>query len=171
MTRRRPAPLLDPAQASFFDRREEPLPLANFGQQVRLVLAETLAAARDEQGMDRHAVAAAMNRAMGEASEGEGREITKRMLDAYAAPSATDWRFPLEALPALYRATGDDRLLKLTMAACGQKIVPDEAAAFGELMVIQLQKREINEKEKQILKRLPRGALEWAQREMTRGRK
>ena len=172
MTRRRPAPLLpDPAQASFFERREEPLPLADFGQQVRLVLAETLAAARDERGMDRFAVAAAMNRAMGEASEGEGREVTKRMLDAYASPSSTDHGFPLAKLPALYRATGDDRLLKLTMAACGQKIVPAEAAALGELMVLELQERELRERKEKLRKALPAGALEWAAREVSRGRK
>ena len=168
MTRRRPSPLLgDPAQSSFFER-EEALPLADFGQQVRTVLADMLTRARDERGMDRHAVAAEMNRVAG---DGEGREITKRMLDAYAAPSATDWRFPLEALPALYRATGDDALLRLTMAACGQKIVPAEAAVLGELMVLQLQKRDLAAKEEQLRKRLPAGALEWAHREMGRGRK
>lgn len=168
MTRRRPSPLIDPAQPSFFDRREEPLPPAEFGQRVRSVLAEMLARARDERGMDRHAVAAEMNRVMG---DGEGREITKRMLDAYAAPSATDWRFPLEALPALWMATGDDALLRLTMAACGQKIVPEEAAALGEMMVLELQERELRERKARLRKVLPKGAIEWAKREVSRGRK
>lgn len=166
MTRRRPAPLLDPAQSSFFDQRAEAVPPAEFGQQVRTVLADTLARARDN-GMDRHAVAAEMNRIAG---DGEGREVTKRMLDAYAAPSAIEWRFPLEALPALYRATGDDALLRLTMSACGQKIVPAEAAALGELMVLELQERELRERKERLRKALPQGALEWAAREVARGK-
>lgn len=168
MTRRRPPPLLDPAQASFFDRREEAVPPGEFGQQVRSVLAEMLARARDERGMDRFAVAAEMNRVIG---DGEGREITKRMLDNYAAPSMAEHRFPLEGLPALWRATGDDALLRLTMAACGQKIVPDEAAALGEMMVLELEKRRIAKQQDELRKRLPDGALEWAQREIARGRK
>jgi hypothetical protein len=169
MPRRRPSSLLgDAAQASFFDRREEAVPLGDFGQQVRTVLADMLTRARDERGMDRHAVAAEMNRIAGDA---EGREVTKRMLDAYAAPSATEWRFPLEALPALYRATGDDALLRLTMTACGQKIVPEEAAALGELMVLQLQEKRIRDRKEALRKALPKGAMEWAQREIARGRK
>lgn len=167
MTRRRPSTLLDHAQASFFDARAESLPPADFGQQVRTVLAEMLARARDERGMDRHAVVAGMNRVLGDG----GREVTKHMLDNYAAPSMDDHRFPLEALPALYAATGDDALLRLTMAACGQKIVPDEAAALGEMMVLELQKQRIAKQQEQLRKRLPAGALEWAQREITRGRK
>jgi len=169
MTRRRPAPLLDPAQSSFFDAREEAVPPAEFGQQVRTVLSEMLTRARDEKGMDRHAVAAEMNRLMGDG--GEAREVTKRMLDAYAAPSAHEWRFPLEALPALYRATGDDALLRLTMAACGQRIVPAEAAALGELMVLELQERRLRERKEALRRSLPEGALDWAAREVARGRK
>lgn len=168
MTRRRSSPLLDQAQASFFDLGAEAVPTGDFGQQVRTVLGEMLARARDERGMDRHAVAAEMNRVMG---DGEGREVTKRMLDAYAAPSATEWRFPLEAMPALYRATGDDALLRLTMAACGQKIVPAEAAVFGELMLVQMEKKRLREREEMLTKALPKGALEWARGEIARGRK
>ena len=167
MTRRRPSTLLDQAQPSFFDARAEAVPPADFGQQVRRVLAEMLARARDDRGMDRHAVVAGMNRALGDG----GREITKHMLDNYAAPSMADHRFPLEALPALYAATGDDALLRLTMAACGQKIVPDEAAALGEMMVLELEKRRIAREQERLRKRLPAGALEWAQRELARGRK
>lgn len=168
MTRRRSSPLLDQAQASFFDLGAEAVPTGDFGQQVRTVLGEMLARARDERGMDRHAVAAEMNRVMG---DGEGREVTKRMLDAYAAPSATEWRFPLEAMPALYRATGDDALLRLTMAACGQKIVPAEAAAFGEYLLLELQEQQVRKRKEEARKRLPPGTIEWAQREITRGRK
>ena len=168
MTRRRPSPLLDPAQPSFFDRREEVIPPGEFGKRVRSVLSEMLTRAREERGMDRHAVVAEMNRLLG---DGEGREVSKHMLDNYAAPSMAAWRFPLEMLPALYRATSDDALLRLTMAACGQKIVPEEAAALGELMVVQLQKRELREREERLRKSLPKGAMEWAAREVSRGRK
>ncbi|WP_431282695.1 hypothetical protein ACQW02_25360 [Humitalea sp. 24SJ18S-53] len=158
-------PVLNRAQGSFFDTAPEPLPLHDFGMEVRSVLAETLAAARDG-GADRHAVAAAMNRLAGD--EGSGREMTKRMLDQYCAPSSTDWRFPLEALPLLHRATGDARLLTLVNSACGQKALPEEAAALGELMLLEMQKRELNERAEALRRRLPKGATEWASREIAR---
>lgn len=163
MTMRRTAP---PEQRSFFDAQPEALPLAEFGQQVRTVLAETLAGARDARGLDRFAVAAEMSRLMGDDSS--GREMTKRMLDNYCAPSGTDWRFPLEALPLLIRATGDTRLLTLTASACGQKVVPAEAAMLGELMVLEMQERDLRQRKKALEKRLPKGALAWAAHEVAR---
>lgn len=157
-----------PHQPSFFDAvPAEPIPLTDFGQQVRTVLAETLASARDQRGLDRHAVAAEMNRLGGDGLD--GREVTKRMLDNWCAPSAADARMPLEALPLLHHATGDGRLLTLLNTACGQKALPAEAAALGELMVIAMQKRELAERERELARRLPQGAREWAARELRRG--
>lgn len=163
MTMRRPAPA---EQRSFFDAPQEVLPLPEFGQQVRMVLAETLATAREVRGMDRFAVAAEMSRLMGD--DGDAREMTKRMLDNYCAPSGLDWRFPLEALPLLVRATGDARLLTLTASACGQKVVPAEAAMLGELMLLEMQERDIRQQKKALEKRLPKGALAWAAHEVSR---
>lgn len=163
MTLRRPSP---PEQRSFFDAAPEALPLAEFGPQVRMLLAETLATARDVRGLDRFAVAAEMSRLMGDDSD--GREITKRMLDNWCAPSALDWRFPLEALPLLIRATGDTRLLTLAASACGQKVVPPEAAMLGELMVLEMQERDLRQRKKALEKRLPKGALAWAANEVSR---
>ncbi|MBX9752283.1 MAG: hypothetical protein K5Q68_22025 [Roseococcus sp.] len=155
-----------PEQRSFFDAAPEALPLHEFGQQVRTLLAETLATAREAHGLDRFAVAAEMSRLMGEDSD--GREVTKRMLDNYCAPSGTDWRFPLEALPLLCRATGDTRLLTLTVQACGMKALPAEAAALGELMLLEMQERELRERKKALEKRLPPGARAWAAAEVAR---
>ncbi|MBX9750465.1 MAG: hypothetical protein K5Q68_12845 [Roseococcus sp.] len=163
MTMRRPSP---PEQRSFFDAVPEALPAREFGQQVRMVLTETLATAREVRGLDRFAVAAEMSRLMGDDSE--GREITKRMLDNYCAPSGTDWRFPLEALPLLCRATGDTRLLTLTAQACGMKALPAEAAALGELMLLEMQERELRERKRELQGRLPKGALAWAAAEVAR---
>lgn len=158
-----------PGQTSFFDAPSpEPLPLHDFGQQVRTVLADTLAAARDA-GMDRHAVAAEMNRLSGD--DREGREITKRMLDSWSAPSVLDTRFPLEALPLLHRATGNGRLLELLNTACGARALPEEAAIFGEIMIAEMQERAARERKQDLARRLPKGAMEWALREMKRGRR
>jgi hypothetical protein len=164
VTYRRPQPL---GQLSFFDAPEV-VPLPAFGQHVRLVLTDTLAKARDVRGLDREAVAAEMSRLQGE--ESTGRKFTKRMLDAYCAPSGTDWRFPLEALPLLHAATGDDRLLNLTATACDQKVVPSEAAGLAELMLLEIQARQIRERRKILERRLPTGAVAWASHEAARRR-
>lgn len=92
--------------------------LRKFGQYVRTCLSDMLDAAR-QNGKDRQAIADEMNRLI---DDPEARTNTKRMLDAYAAVSQTAWRFPLESLPALTMATGDDSLLRLTLTACGYKV-------------------------------------------------
>lgn len=99
--------------------------------------------------MDRHDVAGAMSRLT-------GRDHTKNMLDRYSAPSADDWRFPLEALPALVKATGDYRLLYLVAEACGATV--NVGAEVLDARIARLQ-HEVIERERAIktLRRLRSG--------------
>lgn len=155
-------PSHDPAQASFFDLPQPPVNLPGFGLRLREALVETLAVAREVKGLDRFAVASEMSRL------DPDREISKAMLDRYCAPSAEDWRFPLEALPALIRVTDDARLLTLVAEACDHRVVPSEAAALGELMMLELKEKRIRERKEALKRSLPQGALQWAEREAAR---
>ncbi|TXH34808.1 MAG: hypothetical protein E6Q98_18170 [Rhodospirillaceae bacterium] len=107
---------------------------------VREELADTLARTKEASGgeRDRYAIAAEISRLA-------GRDFTKNMLDRCTAPSAEDWRFPLEALPALIQATGDYHLLDLVAEACGCRVLRREEAwiaEFGSLLAAQKELRD-----------------------------
>jgi hypothetical protein len=162
---RRGGTVSDPAQASFFDAPVPPLAGPELSSRIREGLAEALDHAKENLGRDRYAVATEMSRIM-------GRDNTKNMLDRYTAPSADEWRFPLEALPALVAATGDARLVILVAEASGYKAMPGEATAVAELVTLELQSRAIKKRIAAARKRLPQQALDWAEREAERrGRK
>lgn len=149
-------PHSDPRQPSFFD---QPLRLtgADLAMAIREAVADSLASAKDT-GKDRFAVAVEMSRLA-------ARDVTKNMLDRYCAPSADEWRFPLELLPALVTATGDTRLVTLMAEACGFKALPGEAQAVAELVTLELQQRAISQRIAAAKKSLPAEALAWAERE------
>ncbi len=152
--------IADPAQVSFFDT---PSPVAGpeLSTRLREALAEALASAKETAGRDRYAVAAEMSRLM-------GRDMTKNMLDRYTAPSADEWRFPLEALPALIAATGDTRIVTIIVEACGFKAMPGEATAIAELVALELQSRALKKRIAAARKRMPPPAQEWAEKEAER---
>lgn len=155
---RRPSPhAASPNQPGFFDRPDTILEGAALSTAIREAVSDALAFAK-AQGRDRFAVASDMSRLT-------GRDMTKNMLDRYAAPSADDWRFPLEALPALVKATGDTRLVTLIAEACGFKALPGEATAVAELVTLELQQRAISARIAAAKKNLPQQALDWAERE------
>lgn len=151
----------DPAQVSFFDTSTAPLAGPELSARLREGLAEALAHAKETFGRDRYAVATEMSRLM-------GRDVTKNMLDRYTAPSADEWRFPLEALPALVAATGDARLVTIIAEACGYKAMPGEATAVAELVTLEIQNREIKKRIAAARKRVPQQAIDWAAREAER---
>lgn len=161
MAPRRSATITDPAQVSFFDAPAAPLVGHELSARIREALAETLATAKETLGRDRYAVATEMSRIM-------GRDVTKNMLDRYTAPSAEEWRFPLEALPALVAATGDARIVTIIAEASGYKVMPGEATAVAELVTLELQNRAIKKRIAAARKRLPQTALDWAEREAER---
>ncbi len=156
MVRRRP----DPAQG-FFDLRMPQATLPGLGGRLRDAIAETLVAARD-RGMDRHAVAAEMSRVYPDC------EIGKPTLDKWCAPGAAQWRFPAEALPALVRATGDARALMVIVEACDHRAIPTEAAALGELMILEMQEQQLKARKANLRASLTPEALAWATRETER---
>jgi len=157
---RRSRTVFDPAQRSFFDPPR--VPLAGFGLAVRETLTDVLASAKERLGLDRHDVAAAISRLDPE------REVSKHMLDRFCAPSAAEWRLPAELVPALFHVTEDPRLVMLIAEGCEHKAVPSEAAALGELMVLEIQERRLRERKKALARGLSREAVDWAAREAAR---
>ena len=118
---------------------------------VREALNETISCARRD-GTDRYEIASRISRY-------SGRDMTKATLDRYCAPSAEDWRFPMEALPALIAATGDYRLLDLVAEACGCRVLRGEEAWLAEFGALLVQQREVNERLASYKKHIPGDVL------------
>lgn len=149
------APNPDQLEMTFFTVPETPRSDAgalDLSLVIRDVLVETLSVAT-LHGMDRHDVAAKVSRLT-------NRDMSKNMLDRYTAPSAEDWRFPLEALPALIMATGDYRLLELIAEKCGCRIARGEEALLAEIGALILQERSAKSRLGVLQKNLPDGMLE-----------
>lgn len=126
---------------------------------VRDVLADMLAgASRDRQPLDRFQVAAELSRLT-------GREISRHMLDRYAAPSTEDWRLPLELLPALVLVTGNFRLLEMVAEKCGCKILRGSEAMLTELGGLLMQQETARDRIEFIKDSIPRGVWETLLRE------
>jgi len=124
-----------------------PIPAAVGALDMALRLRETLAAVLHEavdpatgKRMDRVAVSGQLTRLT-------GRDVSKNMLDRYCAPSADDWRFPAELIPALVKATGDYRLLELIAEACEARVVVGAEVWEAELGRIKSLKEELAERE------------------------
>ena len=142
-------------EMSFFTVPETPRNDAgglDISMAVRDALTETLSAAT-LQGMDRHEIGAQVSRL-------SNRDMSKNMLDRYCAPSADEWRFPLEALPALTLATGDYRLLELIAEKCGCRIARGEEAMLAEIGALTLQEKSVKSRLGVLQKSLPTGMLE-----------
>jgi hypothetical protein len=142
-------------ELSFFTVPETPRTEAgglDIALAVRDALTEMLSTA-STQGMDRHAVGAQVSRL-------SNRDMSKNMLDRYCAPSADEWRFPLEALPALTLATGDYRLLELVAEKCGCRITRGEEALLAEIGALTLQEKSVKSRLGVLQKNLPSGMLE-----------
>lgn len=126
------------------------------GMDISLVVRDAIVALlsfASAHGLDRHDVAAQVSRLT-------GRDMSKNMLDRYTAPSADDWRFPLEALPALTLATGDYRLLELVAEKCGCRIARGEEALLAEIGALMLQERSVKSRLGVLQKNLPTGMLD-----------
>lgn len=136
-----------------------PIPPATGALDISLRLRETLVEVlRDaidpatSERMDRIAIAAALTRLT-------GRDVSKNMLDRYCAPSADDWRFPAELIPALVKVTGDYRLLELLTEQCEARVVVGAEVYEAELGRINSLRKDLNEREAYATKmvRLMRG--------------
>lgn len=142
-------------ELSFFEVPPQPKNEAgslDIAMNIREVLVDTLAAA-SSGGMDRHDIAAKVSRL-------SNHDLTKNMLDRYCAPSAAEWRFPAEAIPALVVATGDYRLLEVIAAACGCKVYRGEEAMLAEIGMLTMQQKLVAERLAERRRMLPRSVLD-----------
>lgn len=140
---------------SFFDVPPEPVTDTgglDISQPVREVLSEVLAKA-SARGIDRHEVAAAISRLT-------DRDMSKHMLDRYSAITTEDWRFPLEALPALTKATGDFRLLELIADRCGCRVLRGEEAILAEIGALMLQQNATSNRLELIKSHVPQPVMD-----------
>lgn len=149
---RRPPP--DQLSLNFFE--VPPAPVADAGgQDVAALVRETLSRTLHEtaaRGLDRFEVAALVSRR-------SGRDMTKNMLDRYCA-EAGEWRFPLEALPALTLATGDYRLLERIAEVCGCRLLRGEEAMLAEIGALTLQERATKERLSHIRRHIKEDVME-----------
>lgn len=148
------APAPTQLSLSFFD--VAPPPRGESGaldvaQAVRETLTATLHDAA-RHGHDRFDVATQVSRL-------SGRDMTKNMLDRYTSESG-DWRFPLEALPALAKATGDLRMLELVAERCGCRLLRGEEAMLAEIGALTLQERAAHARLDHIRRAVPDGVME-----------
>lgn len=91
----------------------------NFDAELRALLSEAIASS----GKSREEIAARMERLLG---SDPNYPVSRATLDAWTAPSRTDWRFPLLYLPAFIIATGAHELLEAIARRCGRLVVTDE---------------------------------------------
>ncbi|MFN8702907.1 MAG: hypothetical protein ACK5XB_07265 [Rhodospirillales bacterium] len=152
MTRKR----LDPRQILLGldrDLAAAPMPVSfNWDAELRAALSEAVA----QSGKSRADIAQEMERALGCDPH---YPISVSTLDAWTAPSRTDWRFPLLYLPAFIEATGATWLLARVAAKSGHQVVTGEAAIGAELGAVMAQQEELREKERELRKRLRRGRI------------
>lgn len=106
-------------------------------------LRSALVAAISGSSLSRYQIAARM-------SELVGREITKTMLDAYAAESKEGHRLPAELLPAFCEATGDWRPLIILVEALGGMVLSPKEKAFVQLVKIEREKKRLERRAEQL---------------------
>jgi hypothetical protein len=142
-------------EMSFFDVPPSPAPddgSLDMAREVREILSEVLgrAAAR---GTDRFEISTLISRLT-------DRDISKHMLDRYSSTASEDWRFPLEALPALTQATGDFALLELIAERCGCRVLRGEEAMLAEIGALMLQEKAAKARLETIRKHVPQPVMQ-----------
>lgn len=122
------APRHDPRQATLFDSASS-TPTSgslNFDREWRMALNEAI----EQCGHGRGNIATEMERLLGNDPD---YPVSVALLNAWTAPSKTDYRFPLIYLPAFIRATGAFWLLDRLAGKCGLATVDPELAMIGQL--------------------------------------
>lgn len=143
------------AEMNFFDVPSPPATedgSLDLAREVREILAEVLARSA-ARGVDRFEVSALISRLA-------DREVSKHMLDRYSSTASEDWRFPLEALPALTKATGDFALLELIAARCGCRVLRGEEAMLAEIGALMLQEKAAKSRLETIRKHVPQPVMQ-----------
>ncbi|MCM0018538.1 MAG: hypothetical protein NBV67_00940 [Tagaea sp.] len=143
---RKPA---DPRQIMLgFDADNAPVPAPgslNWDGELRAALGEAIK--RSEKS--RAEIAAEMETLLG---NDPNFPIGVSTIDAWTAPSRTDWRFPLLYLPAFVQATGATWLLARVAGKSGHKIVAGKAAIAAELGSVLAQADELQDRARALRK-------------------
>lgn len=106
-------------------------------------VAHTMAEALKDCAHDRKEVAARMSRFL-------GRVMTEAMLNAYTSEARETHNVSLERAIAFDHATESFRLLALHARKCGAQVVMGNDVLLTEIGRIELQKRELAEREKAL---------------------
>jgi hypothetical protein len=122
----------------------------NWDGELRAALSEAIR----QSDKSRAEIAVAMEDALG---ADPNYPVSVSTLDAWTAPSRTDWRFPLLYLPAFIEATGATWLLARLAGKSGHQVVTGEAAIGAELGAVLAQQDELRAKERALRKRLRGG--------------
>lgn len=139
---------------SFFDVPAAMRPESG-GLDIAVAVRDTLTlmlADAARHGHDRYDVATQISRL-------SGRDMTKNMLDRYTSEGG-DWRFPLEALPALTQATGDHRLLDLVAEKCGCRLARGDEAVLLEIAALEMHERATQARLKAVRSSVPDDVME-----------
>jgi hypothetical protein len=142
MTRKRP----DPRQILMaLDGSRAPAGSLNWDAELRAALSEAISLS----GLSRAEIAAAMEQALGHDPH---YPIGVSTIDAWTAPSRTDWRFPLLYLPAFIEATGATWLLTRVAAKSGHRVVTGKDALGAELGAVLAQQDDLKERARNLRK-------------------
>lgn len=144
----------DPRQAILAldetERTCSPRGSLNFDAELRAALAEAIKAS----GKSRSEIAAEMEDLLG---SDPSYPISVSTLDAWTAPSRTDWRFPLLYLPAFIQATSAIWLLARLAEKCGHKVISGSDADHAELGSVVAQQEQLKKRERDLRRRLRGG--------------
>lgn len=94
-------------------------------------------------GVDRHAIAAACSRLT-------GKDVSKYMLDGYAAESREEFNLPLWVVPALETACSSHDLTNWLAGVRGGRLLIGREALSAELGRITRQKQELADQERAL---------------------
>lgn len=120
----------------------------NFDMELRAALSEAIA----ESQKTREEIAAEMERLLG---SDPNYPVSRATLDAWTAPSRTDWRFPLLYLPAFVAATGAHDLLDTIARKCGRMVVTRADAAVAEIGQVDAAMERLKRRRRLLLKQVP----------------
>lgn len=123
----------------------------NWDAELRAALSEAIKNSKKS----RAEIAAAMEDALG---ADPNYPVSVSTLDAWTAPSRTDWRFPLLYLPAFIEATGATWLLARLAAKSGHQVVTGEAAIGAELGAVLAEQDRLKERARDLRKLMQRRA-------------
>jgi len=121
----------------------------NWDGELRAALAEAI----KQSDKSRAEIAAAMEDALG---ADPNYPVSVSTLDAWTAPSRTDWRFPLLYLAAFIEATGAAWLLARLASKSGHQVVTGEAAIGAELGIVLAEQDRLKDRARDLRKQLRR---------------